>query len=149
MLLWVIYSDTNRESYDCSFNRFDFAPIFHRDEDTNLDELRVSTILFWPTFVFPINGPIIWCLIWFIFRRMLDSLYLLYYDFSVCLISLHSVTVEDNLFLEKTLESKSKKNHYYQITPTWTRYASLLKHLYSFESWSLVLHELFKLVTLK
>lgn len=25
----------------CSFNRFEFPPIFHRDEDTNLDELRV------------------------------------------------------------------------------------------------------------
>lgn len=27
-----------------SFNRFDFPPIFHREEDTNPDEIRVSII---------------------------------------------------------------------------------------------------------
>lgn len=29
----------------CSFQRFEYPPIFHRDEDTNLDELRVSVLL--------------------------------------------------------------------------------------------------------
>lgn len=31
-------------AFACRFNTFDFAPIFHRDEDTNPDELRVSAI---------------------------------------------------------------------------------------------------------
>lgn len=114
----------------CSFNKFDYPPIFHRDEDTNPDELRVSE------FILCGNQHFLLVYTW-ILQNWYDIFDLLFFlafpsfeygtcnrpDTMYCFHLLCSVIAEDLPFPEKIPESNGKRNLYYQTIHMLIRYS--------------------------